>query len=35
MKMRVKVNETITVQFEGADGEAAAAAVQSFLAEIL
>ena len=35
MKMRVKVNETITVQLEGADEEASAAAAQSFLATTL
>ena len=35
MKMRVKAGESITLQFEGADEEAAAAETQSYLAELL
>ena len=35
MKMRVKANETITLQFVGADEEIAASATQSYLSELL
>jgi len=35
MKMRVKEGQTLTLQFEGGDEEAAAHAAQDYLAEIL
>ncbi|MCL2601314.1 MAG: HPr family phosphocarrier protein [Treponema sp.] len=35
MKMRVKEGQTLTVQFEGGDEEAAANAMQNYMAEIL
>lgn len=35
MKMRVKAGETLVLRFEGDDEEAAAAAVQTYLSEIL
>lgn len=35
MKMRVKTGETISLKFDGADEDAAAAAAESFLSENL
>jgi len=35
MKLKVKTNDALTIRFEGEDEDAAAAATQSYLAEIL